>query len=187
MAHNRERVAEPIPRRPDQLDGRRLILRIEEHLCHLHRQPAHGNRCFFYDQLVIAHLLAFFNPLLHSLRRIANVFELPAVRRRFGIRVAPTCTAYEDLRAAHLGGPGPSPRLASHDYQTATARPGADVRTYSSIHSRLPRRHRPDNTGKEGDGADRLRPTPSCTWTLGSLRIRSPVGLPRCSVDRPLS
>jgi hypothetical protein len=98
MARKPEHGAEPIPRRPDQLDGRRLILRIEEHLRHLHRQPAHGNRCFFYDQLVIAHLLAFFNPLLHSLRRIADVFELPAVRRRFGIRAAPKSTVADAQR-----------------------------------------------------------------------------------------
>jgi len=98
MARNPERVAEPVPRRPDQLDGRRLILRIEEHLRHLHRQPAHGNRCFFYDQLVIAHLLAFFNPLLHSLRRIEDVFELPAVRRRFGLPAAPKSTVADAQR-----------------------------------------------------------------------------------------
>jgi IS4 transposase len=98
MARNPERVVEPIPRRADQLVGRRLILRIEDHLRHLHAQPAHGNRCFFYDQLVIAHLLAFFNPLLHSLRCIEDVFELPAVRRRFGIRAAPKSTVADCQR-----------------------------------------------------------------------------------------
>ncbi len=98
MARKTERLAEPIPRRPDQLDGRRLILRIEDHLRHLHAQPAHGNRSFFYDQLVIAHLLAFFNPLLHSLRSIEDVFELPAVRRRFGIRAAPKSTVADAQR-----------------------------------------------------------------------------------------
>jgi len=98
MARNPERIAEPIPRRPDQLVGRRLIQRIEEHLRHLHNQPAHGNRAFFYDQLVIAHLLAFFNPLLHSLRRIEDVFELPAVRRRFGIRAAAKSTVADCQR-----------------------------------------------------------------------------------------
>lgn len=98
MARQPERVAEPIPRRPDQLDGRRLILRLEEHLRHLHAQPAHGNRSFFYDQLVIAHLLAFFNPALHSLRRLEDAFELPAVRRRFGMRAAPKSTVADCQR-----------------------------------------------------------------------------------------
>jgi len=93
-----ERVAEPIPRRPDQLDGRRVIRRIEEHLRHLHGLPAHGNRTFFYDQLVIAHLLAFFNPPLHSLRRIEDVFDLPAVRRRFGLRGAAKSTVADAQR-----------------------------------------------------------------------------------------
>ncbi len=101
MAHKTpkpERLAEPIPRRPDQLDGRRLIRRIDEHLRHLHRQPAHGNRTFFYDQLVLAHLLAFFNPVLHSLRRIEDVFDLPAVRRHFGLGRAAKSTVADAQR-----------------------------------------------------------------------------------------
>jgi hypothetical protein len=71
----------PIPRRPGQLDGRRLFRSIEEHLRDLHAQPVHGNRSFFYDQLVVAHLLAFFNPAMHRLRRIEDTFDLPTVRR----------------------------------------------------------------------------------------------------------
>jgi Transposase DDE domain len=125
-----EREVEPIPRRPDQLVGRRLIERLDDHLRHLHRQPAHGsshqagrdngqrpthgnshqagrdndqravhgNRTFFYDQLVVAHLLAFFNPAMHSLRRIDDVFDLPAVRRRFGFRAAARSTVADAQR-----------------------------------------------------------------------------------------
>ena len=93
-----EPVVQPIPRRPDQVDGGRLIHRLDQHLRHLHQQPAHGNRTFFYDQLVIAHLLAFFNPSLHSLRRVEDVFELPGVRRRFGIEAAPKSTVSDVQR-----------------------------------------------------------------------------------------
>ncbi len=101
MAHEEakpERAVVPIPRRPDQLDGRRSIRLIEDHLCHLHAQPAHGNRTFFYDQLVIAHLLAFFNPALHSLRRIEDALDLPAVRRFFGVRRAAKSTVADAQR-----------------------------------------------------------------------------------------
>lgn len=89
---------EPIPRRSDQFDGRRLIKRLEGHLQHLHRQPAHGNRSFFYDQLVVAHLLAFFNPAIHSLRRVEDVFDLPAVQKRFGFRAAAKSTVADAQR-----------------------------------------------------------------------------------------
>lgn len=95
--HSAPRYA-PIPRPEDQVDGRRLIRRIEGHLRHLHDLPAHGNRTFFYDQLVIAHLLAFFNPVLHSLRRIEDVCDLPAVRRRFDIPAAPKSTVADAQR-----------------------------------------------------------------------------------------
>jgi hypothetical protein len=93
-----ERTVTPIPRRVDQLDGRRLLRLIDEHLRHLHTLPAHGNRTFFYDQLVVAHLLAFFNPAMHSLRRIEDTFDLPAVRRRFGIRGAAKSTVADAQR-----------------------------------------------------------------------------------------
>jgi hypothetical protein len=92
------RIVEPIPRRADQLVGRRLIAQIEEHLRHLHNRPAHGNRTFLYDQLVVAHLLAFFNPAMHSLRRIEDVFGLPAVQRRFLMPAAPKSTVADAQR-----------------------------------------------------------------------------------------
>ena len=95
---NREYEVTPIPRRPDQLDGRRFFRMIDEHLKHLHDLPAHGNRTFFYDQLVIAHLLAFFNPAMHSLRRIEDAFDLPAVQRRLGFRGAAKSTVADAQR-----------------------------------------------------------------------------------------
>jgi len=93
-----QRKVTAIPRRPDQLDGRRSFRLIDEHLRHLHAQPAHGNRTFFYDQLVVAHLLAFFNPAMHSLRRIEDTFDLPSVRRLFGIRAAAKSTVADAQR-----------------------------------------------------------------------------------------
>ena len=101
MARKREhpqRQVVPIPRRPDQLDGRRLLRLIDQHLHHLHTQPAHGNRTFFCDQLVVAHLIAFFNPVLHSLRRIEDAFDLPVVKRLFGIRGAAKSTVADAQR-----------------------------------------------------------------------------------------
>jgi hypothetical protein len=95
---SRERTVTPIPRRPDQLDGRRLFRLIEDQLRHLHNAPAHGNRTFFYDQLVVAHLLAFFNPVLHSLRRIEDAFDVPSVRRLFRMPPAAKSTIADAQR-----------------------------------------------------------------------------------------
>ena len=55
--------------------GRRFIRLLEGQLHHLREHANHGNRCFFYDQLVVAHLLAFFNPILAGLRKIEDVFD----------------------------------------------------------------------------------------------------------------
>lgn len=98
QAAHEDRPVLPLPRRADQLDGRRLIRLIDAQLRQLHAQRAHGNRSFFYDQLVTAHLLAFFNPVLHSLRRIEDAFDLPAVRRFFDVARAPKSTVADAQR-----------------------------------------------------------------------------------------
>lgn len=97
-AATRDPVVTPIRRDRDVRVGRRLIERLDHHLHHLHDQPAHGNRTFFFDQLMVAHLLAFFNPNLHSLRRIEDVFDLPAVRKHFKFGRAPKSTVSDAQR-----------------------------------------------------------------------------------------
>ena len=93
-----DRPVIPLPRRENQLDGRRLIRLIEDQLRLLHTLRTHGNRCFCYDPLGIALLLAFFNPARHSLRRIEDVFDLPAVRRFFDSGRAPKSTVADAQR-----------------------------------------------------------------------------------------
>lgn len=66
-------AVQPVPGPEDQVVGRRFIRLIEDQLAHLRRQPHHGNREVFFDQIVIAHLLAFFNFGLRSLRKIEDV------------------------------------------------------------------------------------------------------------------
>ena len=60
---------------PSELKGRRYLRLIEEQLEGLHEQPAHGNRELFMDQLVVGHLLAFYNPAVTGLRSIEDIFE----------------------------------------------------------------------------------------------------------------
>jgi hypothetical protein len=91
-ARNDEPLALPVPGSEDQIVGRRFIGLIGEQLAHLHAQPAHANRQVFYDQVVLAHLLAFYNPTLRGLRGIEDVFEHPRVRKVYHVPKLPKST-----------------------------------------------------------------------------------------------
>ncbi|MCH8806602.1 MAG: IS4 family transposase [Planctomycetes bacterium] len=101
MARRRDTATErpaPIPIPKDQVMGRRFIRLLEGQLHHLREHANHGNRCFFYDQLVVAHLLAFFNPILAGLRKIEDVFDVPAVRKRLKMPRVPKSTLADAQR-----------------------------------------------------------------------------------------
>ena len=78
--------------------GRRFIRLLDGQLQHLRDHAQHGNRSFFYDQLVVAHLLAFFNPILAGLRKIEDVFDLPAVQKRWKMPRVPKSTLADAQR-----------------------------------------------------------------------------------------
>jgi Transposase DDE domain len=88
----------PIPIPEDQVMGRRFIRLLDGQLQHLREHGSHGNRRLFYDQLVVAHLLAFFNPILAGLRKIEDVFDVPAVRRRLKMPRVPKSTLADAQR-----------------------------------------------------------------------------------------
>ena len=78
---------------PDHpLVGSRFIRLLEDELRHLHAARPRGNRDLHYDHVVIAHLIAFFNPILSGLRSIEDLFEQPQVRKRFGAPRIPKST-----------------------------------------------------------------------------------------------
>jgi len=83
---------------PDTIIGRRFIRILESHLKNLHAHRDHGNRDVFYDHLVVAHLLAFFNPTVTSLRKIDDLFDHPEVRKRFGSPRLPKSTVSDAQR-----------------------------------------------------------------------------------------
>lgn len=82
----------PVPGSEDQIVGRRFIRLIEDQLDHLHGQRAHGNRDVFLDHVVVAHLVAFFNPGVRGLRTIEDVFDDPRVRQRLQVPRLPKST-----------------------------------------------------------------------------------------------
>lgn len=91
------------PRRErEQVVGRRLIRLLEDQLRDLHERPAHGNRTLLADHVLIAHLVAFFNPTLASLRRVEDVFEHAQVRRRLHLPRVPRSTLSDAQRVFDL-------------------------------------------------------------------------------------
>lgn len=95
MARRRSKnqsAVQPVPGSEKQLVGHRVLQPLEGWLRDLHRQPAHGNRSLFADHLLVAHLVAFLSPALKSLRRIEEVFNHAAARRRFGLPRVPKST-----------------------------------------------------------------------------------------------
>jgi hypothetical protein len=55
-----------------ELLGGRYVEFLQQHLRRLRSAYEHGNRVLFYDQLVTAYLLAFFNPSVRSLRTLSD-------------------------------------------------------------------------------------------------------------------
>jgi len=80
------------------LFGARYVRLIEDHLQALHKHPSHRNRELFLDQLVVAHLLAFFNPAITGLRSIEDIFEHPKNRKRYGAPRLPKSTVSDAQR-----------------------------------------------------------------------------------------
>jgi hypothetical protein len=76
----------------------RFIRILEDELDCLHQTKLHGNRELYYDQVVIAHLIAFFNPVLSGLRGIEDLFELPRIQKRFGSPRIPKSTLSDAQR-----------------------------------------------------------------------------------------
>ena len=88
----------PIPPTKRQVIRRRYFRLLEDHLARLHQHSTHGNRSLFYDHVVVAHLLAFFNPGLSGLRGIEDIFELPGARKRFALPRTPRSTLADAQR-----------------------------------------------------------------------------------------
>ncbi len=61
--------------------GGKYVRMLEGHLRQLRETDPHGNRRLFCDDVVIAHLLAFFNPTLKSLRTIEDFSQTRQARK----------------------------------------------------------------------------------------------------------
>ena len=66
---------------PVQIMGIKYVRVLQKHVAQLREADPHGNRKLFYDDVVIMHLLAFFNPTLKSLRTIEDFSQTRQARK----------------------------------------------------------------------------------------------------------
>jgi hypothetical protein len=69
------------PQWPETLVGGKYLRMLERHLHTLRAAEVHGNRQLFYEEVLIAHLLAFFNPTLRSLRTLEDFSQTRQAQR----------------------------------------------------------------------------------------------------------
>lgn len=83
----------------EDLSGGRYIDRLEPQLELLaEASRRHGNQVVLMSHVLVAHLLAFFNPVAASLRRLDDFFDLPDVRKRLGVPRLPKSTLSDAQR-----------------------------------------------------------------------------------------
>src|SRR5882724_4176878 len=59
---NRETKQPPLPEWPDPIKGGKYLKLLQTHVRQLRAEHPHGNQQLFADDVILAHLLAFFNP-----------------------------------------------------------------------------------------------------------------------------
>lgn len=77
---------EGLPNWPEPITGGKYLRMLEKHLRGLREAGAHGNRQLFLDDVLIAHLLAFFNPTLRSLRTFEDFSQTRQAQRHLSVR-----------------------------------------------------------------------------------------------------
>jgi Transposase DDE domain len=87
----RNRLGE-LPIWPSHVVGAEQIRVIEEQIALLRDEDAHGNRTLFLDDVFVAYLLAFFNPLMRSLRMIEDFSKTRQAQRFLTIPSLPRST-----------------------------------------------------------------------------------------------
>lgn len=75
-----------LPNWPEQITGGKYVRMLEKYVRGLRKDDRHGNRRLFLDDVVIAHLLAFFNPTLRSLRTIEDFSQTRQAQRHLSVR-----------------------------------------------------------------------------------------------------
>jgi Transposase DDE domain len=74
-----------LPLWPETVRGGKLVKLLERYVNGLVDEHPHGNRALFLDDVFIAHLLAFFNPTLRSLRTLEDFSQTQQAQKHLSI------------------------------------------------------------------------------------------------------
>jgi len=77
---------ESLPNWPESVTGGKYVRMLDKHVRALRDGAAHGNRQLFLDDVAIAHLLAFYNPTLRSLRTMEDFSQTRQAQRHLSVR-----------------------------------------------------------------------------------------------------
>lgn len=73
---------------PEQVLGGKYVRLLAKHLDQLRGQTTHGNRKLFLDDVFVVYLLAYFNPVVRSLRTIEDFSQTVQVQKHLSVRAA---------------------------------------------------------------------------------------------------
>jgi hypothetical protein len=74
-----------LPVWPEQVVGGKYVRLLERQLEQLREESPHGNRRLFLDDVLVAYLLAFFNPTIRSLRTLEDFSQTVQVQKHISI------------------------------------------------------------------------------------------------------
>jgi hypothetical protein len=83
------------PRRPvgaDEIFGSKYARSLQQHLDRLHVAYPHPNRTLFFDTVCVAYLMAFFSPVIQSLRTLEDASLTPRMQEDTGVDRIPRST-----------------------------------------------------------------------------------------------
>ena len=81
----RSELSSDLPVWPEQVVGSKYVRLLERHLHQLRDEVPHGNRRLFLDDVLVAYLLAFFNPTIRSLRTLEDFSQTVQVQKHVSI------------------------------------------------------------------------------------------------------
>ena len=70
---------------PEKVIGAKYVRLLEKHLKQLRGETAHGNRQLFLDDVFVVYLLAFFNPMVRSLRTVEDLSQTRQAQKHLSV------------------------------------------------------------------------------------------------------
>ena len=86
MVETKENLSGELPVWPRQVIGGKYVRQLEKFLAGMRAEPSHGNQKLFLDDVFILNLLAFFNPMIRSLRTAEDFSQTRQAQKHLSVR-----------------------------------------------------------------------------------------------------